>query len=529
MVKVGAPKVGHSRKGGGPSQPLSVLDPGPRTAAREGVGEQPAFFADLHLDQVTRWALAGREEYDLASFFWRPLPRAEDVRYRQEVARDLEKPEVARSVRGFAEKMRWARTYLRGMEKLEGPRYQEGWFLDAAESYCAAVRALADGFERAGLSSRALKALQAYLATYTASTGFSSLEAQVRRLKEGLAEVGYCLLIRGRRVTVKPYESETDLSQEIEATFVKFRNGVARDFRAEFRDLRDANHVHAQVLERVARLYPELFASLRDFCSKHQDFVDGTVAAFDREVQFYLAYLEFLEPLKALGLPFCYPQVSETSQDIEAKAAFDIALAKVLADRGRLVVTNDIELTGAERVLVVTGPNQGGKTTFARMFGQLHFLASLGLPVPGEHARLFLADRVFCHFERAERLDTLHGKLVDELNRVRATFEEATGHSLLVMNETFSSTTLTDSRFIGQKVLQQVSELGALCVYVTFVDELASLNEATVSMVAEVDPEDPDVRTFKVTRKPADGRAYAKALARKYGLAYSPLRERVRA
>jgi DNA mismatch repair protein MutS len=136
---------------------------------------------------------------------------------------------------------------------------------------------------------------------------------------------------------------------------------------------------------------------------------------------------------------------------------------------------------------------------------------------------------VFCHFERAERLDTLHGKLVDELNRVRATFEEATGHSLLVMNETFSSTTLTDSRFIGQKVLQQVSELGALCVYVTFVDELASLNEATVSMVAEVDPEDPDVRTFKVTRKPADGRAYAKALARKYGLAYSPLRERVRA
>jgi hypothetical protein len=95
------------------------------------------------------------------------------------------------------------------------------------------------------------------------------------------------------------------------------------------------------------------------------------------------------------------------------------------------------------------------------------------------------------------------------------------------MNESFGSTSLADSRFIGSKVLRQVSELGALCVYVTFVDELASLGEATVSAVAEVSPDDPDVRTYKVSRRPADGRAYAMALARKYGLTYQELRERL--
>ncbi|MER7967541.1 hypothetical protein ABTX35_00735 [Streptomyces sp. NPDC096080] len=508
---------------------LSVLFANPAEQAAAAVQDEPAYFTDLNLDQVASALTMGREDYELQPFFHSRLTNVDTIAYRHEVFRDLEDQTLTAGVERFAAAMRDMHRQRAQAAKLRHRYQQESWLVGAADTYCQAVSGLEDVLTAADLNSRALTSLRAFLTDYVHSQPFEQLTADIRQVQEALASVRYGMTIGGGRVTVTRYADEADYGAEVLAAFEKFKQEEAKSHLVAYKNFVDMNHVEEAVLDRIALLFPDVFQALDGFCTRHRDHLDETVAVFDREVQFYLAYLDFTAGLEAAGLSVCHPQVSTTSKAETGRDVFDLALAgKLVADDVR-VVPNDFHLEGPERVLVVSGPNQGGKTTFARTIGQLHHLAALGCPVPGSEAHLFLCDEIFTHFERGENLKDLSGKLQDDLVRIHAILQQATPSSVVIMNEVFTSTTVDDALLLGTRVLADLIELDLLCVCVTFVDELSRLGPSTVSMTSTVVPGDPASRTFRVVRRPADGLSYALAIADKYGLTYERLSHRISA
>ncbi len=506
----------------------SILEPPGEAPPATPDATLAAVFHDLNFDQIVTGATEGRAPYDLAGFFGHLLSRASSVAYRHEVLRDLERPEVRSAIDAFATAMRSVRARIAQADKLRQPFQQASWRLDATIEYANATETLTAALGQAPIASAGLRSLREYLTGYLESAAYRSFAVTNRTLATELDRVHYGVFVLKSRVTVQPFQDEADYSAEVAATFERFQQTTAADHRVARRDpYPEVNHVEEQILLRVAPLFPQVFARLTEFERQHREFLDATVVRFDREVQFYLGYLDAIAPLRKAGLEFCYPEVVEDSKEETATATFDLALARQLHRGGAAIVPNDFALHGAERILVVSGPNQGGKTTFARTFGQLHLLAALGLLVPGRDVRLALVDRVLAHFEREEHMEDLRGKLLDELVRVREIFERLTARTVVVFNESFSTTTVEDAEFLGSRVLEELVRRDVLAVYVTFLDELSRLGPATVSMVSTVVPDDPARRTFHILRQRADGRAYALVVANQYGLSEDRIRERV--
>lgn len=488
---------------------------------------RPEFFADLNLDQVVDWITKNKEDYRLTPFLYTPLEELDAIVYRQEVFRDLEDKGLLENLESFAKYMIVVRRYLGVAKERHYENNKMGWHLEAALVYCDAVHKLVETLTQADLQSEGLIGCVKQFEDYVQSESFIQFERTSRDLKSELSSIEYNVIIRDNWVRVRKYNSEKDYSREVNKFFSKFEEDEVKDFRVDLAVPTGMNHVEGKILDLVAKLFPREFDHLKDYYHQYENFLDEAIATFDREIQFYFAYITFMERIENFGLRFCYPQLGVNDKTIHACDTFDIALAEIHRREDLAIVGNDFHLEGSERIIVVTGPNQGGKTTFARMFAQLHYLACLGCPIPGSEAKLLVFDQIYTHFEREEEIQNLRGKLKDDLVRIQKIIEAASDKSIIIMNEIFTSTALEDAIYLSEIILKKIIELDALGVCVTFIDELSTLGEQTISMVSTVDPDNPAERTFKIIRKPADGRAYAIHVAKHHRLTQDLIKERI--
>lgn len=485
-------------------------------------------LADLGLDQVFA-AIAERDpDHDLMPFLVRPVDDADLLADRQAVFRALQTDSFRAVFESFAKAMHAYRQHFARTGKLRDFWQRQIGFFESAGLYRQAVDGLAATLAPHDPHAPLLEAFAQALENYRNGDPYQSLCADLDRLGTQIDRVHYFLLIHDGAIRISRYDGQANACAAISDLFARFRSDGIAATAHRFPDLLDMNHIEYAVLERVAELYPELFAEIDRFAKTHAGFADAGLLDADRDLNFYLAVQHHFAGLERAGLPICLPALSASDKRVAVQKGYDIALAGGAGDGTAAIVTNNFGLSAQDRMFVVTGPNQGGKTTFARTVGQLHFLAALGGPVTAESAKLFITDRIFTHFGRAERALSDQGRLMDDLNRIHAITEAASGRSLIVLNELFASTTAADALLLLGHIVDALTAIGGLAVIVTFLDEIAERGAPIVSLVAGVDPHDSSRRTFKIEQRPPDGKAYALSIAEKYGLTAGALTQRIR-
>lgn len=208
------------------------------------------------------------------------------------------------------------------------------------------------------------------------------------------------------------------------------------------------------------------------------DGVDQLTAFFaqlQRELAFYLGAMRLNARIDELGLPLVFPQAQPVQGGIcEVRGLYDINLA---LQSGHAVVGNDLVMSGKALVLV-TGANQGGKSTFLRSFGTAQLLMQAGLCVPASQFSASVCTGVFTHFRREEDRDLRSGKLNEELSRMSELIGHLRPNTLLLMNESFAATNEREGSEIAAEILRALGEHGVRVIFVTHLYAFASARYA---------------------------------------------------
>ena len=254
------------------------------------------------------------------------------------------------------------------------------------------------------------------------------------------------------------------------------------------------------------------------------------------EILFYVRWADLIDKIKESGMPVCKPEILPPERrDCSFKGLYNIKLAikNVQGDRIN-IITNDIDFNDDQRIFILTGPNRGGKTIFTQAWGLAMLLAQLGISVPAEQAEISPCDNIFTHFP-ADENDTVDlGRLGEESKRLAEIFDMATERSLMLLNESLATTSVTEGLFIAKDVVRAMRYLGVRCIFNTHmhdlarsVDELNAEVEGSSRAVSLVTGVHDGERSFKVSILPPQGISYAKDIALKYGVSFAQIKDNI--
>ncbi len=253
------------------------------------------------------------------------------------------------------------------------------------------------------------------------------------------------------------------------------------------------------------------------------------------EIEFVSRATALIGTLKDRGYTLVTPTLKDTRE--KAFSALSLYNPDVALRIQEPIVPNDLTLDDNGRIYILTGPNRGGKSVITCAMGIAQAMAQLGMKVPADVCALSPVDGIYTHFpEGAE--DTIDkGRLGEECARLREIFDHVTGDSMILLDESLSSTGSYEASYIASELLTGFAVCGCRGMFSTHLHELASqvnninamsLEKGGVAVDTLVAGIEEGARSFKIYRAKPDGRSYAMDIAKRYGLSLDAIEARLR-
>ena len=249
------------------------------------------------------------------------------------------------------------------------------------------------------------------------------------------------------------------------------------------------------------------------------------------EIEFVSRASELVAKLSSHeGCTVCIPTLMpREAKAFSAKGLYNPRVALAIDDE---IVTNDLAFDDKAGIYVLTGPNRGGKSVITVAMGAAQAMCQLGLPVPATEAAISPVDAIFTHFPEGADDTIDKGRLGEECSRLREIFDEASSDSMILLDESLSSTGAYEASYIASEILTGFAVLGCRGIFSTHLHELAAaipeINERSqalggISIDTLVAGIEEGRRSFKIHRAKPDGKSYARDIANKYGLSFETL------
>jgi hypothetical protein len=204
--------------------------------------------------------------------------------------------------------------------------------------------------------------------------------------------------------------------------------------------------------------------------AQSSDHIQSFINNMRIELAFYIGCINLSEDLMQIGENYCLPQPEPMDRLYHsAKGIYDICLALTMQQK---TVSNNLKADQKDLV-VITGANQGGKSTFLRAVGVAQLMMQVGMYVPADEYRANLRTQIFTHYKREEDASMESGKLDEELNRMSEIVDQISRDSILLLNESFSATNEREGSEIARQVVCALVEKQIKIFFVTHLYEFA--------------------------------------------------------